>query len=347
MDTLVDDIGSFPFPLNVNKEKFNQAYQVARETAINKKDFKTNDFLEANFNPIILGAFKKKLASGLDVANYPQLYSGINQISDLVHLAMEKGSYTVPEEKAVLPEIHLIAQEAKNLSEEFGKKIQLRASIFGPFELYLQEVGTKIYPDMLLALAETVRRFAKNSIIDSKYIQTKVVSIDEPSLGYIDLEVEPRLFCEVIEKAFDFKGAVKQIHLHSASKLHDLLCVKNLEVLSFEYAASPQNIEAVPKRFLDDSDKQIRVGISRTDINSMVAELADKGISEPSNDQLVETEDTIKRRYVLAKEKYGERLAFTGPDCGLNGMPSQESAQLLLERTVKAVRTINNTPNLK
>ena len=347
MDTLLDDIGSFPFPSNFKKDKFNQAYQIARETAINNKNFTRNDFLVENFNPIILDAFRKKIASGLDVVTYPQIYSGIDQVGDLIQLAMEKGSFTVDDEKAVLPEIRLIEQEAKILSEEFGKKIQLRASIFGPFELYQQEVGTKIYPDVLLALAETIRRFAKNSIIDSKHIQTKVISIDEPSLGYTNLAVEPRLFCEAMEKAFDFKGAIKQIHLHSTFKLHDLVCVKNLDVLSFEYAASPRNIEAVPKRFLDDADKLIRVGISRTDIDSLVAELADKGITKPSNDQLVENEDTIRKRYILAKEKYGERLAFTGPDCGLSGWPSQESAQLLLKTTVKAVRTTGNTLNLK
>jgi methionine synthase II (cobalamin-independent) len=32
-------------------------------------------------------------------------------------------------------------------------------------------------------------------------------------------------------------------------------------------------------------------------------------------------------------------MTFTGPDCGLGGWPSQEAAQLLLERTVKAVKS--------
>ncbi len=343
MDTLVDDIGSFPFPLNANKEKFNRAYQIAREMAFNKKDFASNDFLKENFNSIILNAFKKKLASGLDVANYPQLYNGMNQVCDLIHLAKEKGSYVVEEKKALLPEICILEKEAKTLCEEFGKKIQLRVSLFGPLELYYQEIGSIVYPDVLLALAETVRRIAKNSVINSKYIQTRVVSIDEPSLGYTELDVESGLFCEVVKKAFDFKDAVKQIHLHLPYKFHELLGVENLDVLSFEYAASPQNIAVVPKRLLDQADKQIRVGISRTDIDSLIAELKDKGISKPSNDQLVESEATIRKRYVFAKKKYGETLAFTGPDCGLSGWPNQESAQLLLERTVKAVRSSETT----
>ena len=88
-------------------------------------------------------------------------------------------------------------------------------------------------------------------------------------------------------------------------------------MLSFEYAASPKNIEAVPKSMLEKADKQIRVGIARTDIDSIWAELYEKGITKPSTEQLVESIEAIKKRYQFAKEKYGERMTFTGPDCGL------------------------------
>ena len=59
---------------------------------------------------------------------------------------MENGSFVVEQDKAVLPEVHLINQQAKVLSEEFGKKIQLRVSIFGPLEQYLHEVGKTALP---------------------------------------------------------------------------------------------------------------------------------------------------------------------------------------------------------
>jgi methionine synthase II (cobalamin-independent) len=252
---------------------------------------------------------------------------------------MANGSFVVDQDKAVLPEVHLINQQAKELSEETGKKIQLRVSIFGPLEQYLREVGKTAYPDVLDGFAETIRRFAKNSILNNKYIETKVVSIDEPSFGFNNIQATPDLICKVLEKAFDFQGATRQIHLHSASGVHDLLNVRNLDVLSFEYAASPRNIEAVPKSLLEKADKQIRVGVSRTDIDSILAELYEKGVAKPSAEQLVEPEETIRKRYRVAKEKYGDKMTFTGPDCGLCGWPSQEAAQLLLERTVKAVKS--------
>ncbi len=199
----------------------------------------------------MLDSFRLKLASGLDVANFPQQYDGLRQIGDVLHEAMEKGSFLVDEKEAVLPEVYLINQEAKALSEEFGRKIQLRVSIFGPLEQYLHEVGNTAYQDVLEGLAGTIQRFAKNSVLNSKYIETTVVSIDEPSFGFNNIQAPSDVVCGLLEKAFDFGGAVRQIHLHSAAGIHDLLCVKNLDVLSFEYAASPKNIDAVPKSMLE------------------------------------------------------------------------------------------------
>ncbi|MDH5786770.1 MAG: methonine synthase, partial [Candidatus Bathyarchaeota archaeon] len=229
--------------------------------------------------------------------------------------------------------------EAKQLYEETEKKVSLRVCVTGPMELYLKEVGTTAYMDILLMFAETVRRFAKNSILNSKYIKTEVVSIDEPSFGFQDITTGRDTLIEILEKTFDFDRVVKQIHLHSPSRASDLLNVRNLDVFSFEYAASPKNIEGVSKSMLEKADKQIRVGISRTDINSIMAEFYERGITKPQEEQLVESEETIQKRLEIAREKYGDRMAFTGPDCGLGGWPSQKAALILLERTVNAAKS--------
>jgi 5-methyltetrahydropteroyltriglutamate--homocysteine methyltransferase len=338
MDTVVDDIGSFPLPPDVNRETFSKAYQLAREAIVDGRDVKKDAFIQKNFCAVTLDAFKKKLQSGLDVVTYPQQYDGTKQVGDVIHKSMAKGSFLVEENQAFLPEVQLISEEAKNLSEGTGKKIPLRVSIFGPLEQYLKEVGTTPYSDVLESFAETIRRFAQNSILNSKYVKTEVVSIDEPSLGFLNIAAESDVICDVLEKTFAFQGAVRQIHLHSASRLPDLLEVGNIDVVSFEYAASPKNIESVSRKILEDADKQIRVGVSRTDIDSIMAELHDKGVTKPTAQQLVESGEVIKKRYVSAKEKYGDRMTFTGPDCGLGSWPSQEAAQLLLKRTVDAVK---------
>jgi 5-methyltetrahydropteroyltriglutamate--homocysteine methyltransferase len=151
---------------------------------------------------------------------------------------------------------------------------------------------------------------------------------------------EKERLIEVLNKAFAFNGAVRQIHLHSSSRLADCLRVENIDVVSFEGAGSPKNVEAVSKKMLDEANKQIRVGVSRTDIDSLLAESRDKGMLNPTAEQLVEAEETITKRFVAAKEKFGERLAFAGPDCGLGSWPSQHAALLLLKRTVDAIRRV-------
>ena len=341
MNILVDDVGSFPLPSGTNRRIFEKAYVLARERIIKRKNIRNNDFLLENFQRIIVDSFIKKCDSGLDVVNYPQHYDMHKQFIDIIRKAMEKGTYVVDERDAIIPEVHVIKEEAKRFYERKGNKVLLRVCITGPMELYLSEIGTTPYKDVLFMFAENIRHFAQKAMLNSKYIKTEVIVVDEPSFGFQDIDAKKEVLIEVLEKALDFNGVQKHIHLHSPSRVQDALDVDNLDVLSFEYAASPQNIKGVLKSDLERADKQIRVGISRTDIDSIISELYDKGISKPDNVQLIDSEEAIKRRFHTAKKIFGEIMTFTGPDCGLGGWPTQEAAQLLLKRTVDVVRSAN------
>jgi 5-methyltetrahydropteroyltriglutamate--homocysteine methyltransferase len=338
MNTMVDDVGSFPLPPQTDRESFDRAYALARKALVSRKGLTSDEFLQENFQQVTVDSFRKKVNTGLDIVNYPQHYDMHRQLADVLKQAMDKGTYLIDESEAFLPEVCVIKEEAKRFCEEFGKKVQLRVCILGPMDLYLREIGTVAYRDVLMMFAEDVKRFAKDSILNSEYIKTAVVSLDEPSFGFREISADRETIINVLEKAFDFDGAVKQIHLHSPSRITDVLEVKNVNVLSFEYAASPKNIEGLSKTMLEQTDKQVRVGISRTDIDSIMAELYERGITEPCVDQIAEDEATIRRRFKAAKEKYGEVMTFTGPDCGLGGWPTQEAAQLLLKRTVNAAK---------
>ncbi len=344
--TLVDDIGSFPLPAGVNKESFERAYIKARRAIISGKGIKKGDFLYDNFHRVIVDSFRKKCATGLDIVNYPQHYDMYKQITDLIHDSMDRGTFLVDENSAVIPEVSVLKQEAKELHEELGREVQLRVCITGPLELYLRIVGTIPYEDVLIAFAETVKRFARNSILNAKHIKTMVVSLDEPSLGFQEISMDRNALLNVLGKAFAFAGVTKQIHLHSSSRSAEILDVEALDVLSFEYGATPSNIESLSKKMLELSDKQLRVGITRTDIDAIRAELHDRGVVEPRWEQMVDSEETIRKRFAVIKRKFEERLAFVGPDCGLGGWPTQEAAQFLLKRTVDAVRGANDSPNV-
>lgn len=325
-------------PTNTDSRLFEEAYRAARKAMIEGKQPEKDEFLLNNFTQVVIGSFMKKVEAGLDIVNYPQHYDMHRQLADTLRESMNEGTYLINQERAVLPEVHVINSEAKRLCEETGGKVQLRVCLIGPLELYLGEIGSVVHKDILQMLAENVKRFAKNSVLNSKYVQTVAVSLDEPSFGFQDIFTDRETIQSTFEAAFNFGGATRQIHLHSPSKITDLLNVKNIDVISIEYAASPKNIDSVSKSTLDQADKRIRIGVSRTDINSIVAELYDKGITKPNAGQMVEDEKVIRKRFETAKDKYGDRMTFTGPDCGLGGWPTQEAAQLLLTRTVKAVK---------
>jgi 5-methyltetrahydropteroyltriglutamate--homocysteine methyltransferase len=342
MNALVDDVGSFPLPASVSRADYDRAYVLAREAMRAGKGFGADDpFVRKNFYDVVVGSFGLKLGAGLDVVCFPQHYDMHLQVLDVVRKAMGEGSYVVDVADAFLPEVRVVEAEGQRFCEESGVDgpIRLRVCVTGPFDLYLREVGTVGHEDVLMMFAESIRRFAAGSVLDGKYVRTDVVSVDEPSLGFQDVAVDRDMFLRVVEKAFDFRGVTRQVHLHSTSRIADLLRCGNVDVLSFEFAGSPRNIENVSKRMLDEADKRIRVGVARTDIDSILAEFYGKGVAKPSAEQLVDYEDVIRKRFVQAEERFGRRLGFVGPDCGLGGWPSQDAALLLLRRTVSAVKS--------
>jgi 5-methyltetrahydropteroyltriglutamate--homocysteine methyltransferase len=338
MSVVVDDVGSFPLPDSMSRAIFNKAYVGARKAMARSGAAGKKRLLASSFGHVILDSFRKKCDAGLDVVSYPQHYDMHEQFAEPIHEAMKEGTYVVGEKQAMIPEVCVMGEAARELSEEYGRRLSLRVSVTGPMELYLREVGTIAHEDALMMFAETVRAFAKNSILNSKHVRTEIVSLDEPSFGFRDVSADREIMLKVLEKAFDLGGVARQIHIHSSSRATDLLQVRNLDVLGLEYAAAPKNAESLSRGMLEVADKHVRVGISRTDIDSITAELYGRGISAPEPSQLVESESVMRKRFLTAKRRYGDRMAFTGPDCGLGGWPSQEAAQLLLRRTVKAVK---------
>jgi len=337
MPGLVDDIGSFPLPPSADKSAFERAYESARDAIAEGGNIEDDEFIMNNFYRVVLDSFIKKCSTGLQIVNYPQHYDMHKQFSHAIHQAMEDGTYVVDRKSSIIPEVYVIGRESRGLYERVGRKISLRVCITGPLELYAKEIGQTVYNDVLFMFADTTRVFAENSILNTKYIKTEAVALDEPSLGLHDMNIDRDTVIKALERAFDFHGTSKHIHIHSGVRIHDLLDVKNLDVLSVESARSPKNIQYISKRLLEQKDKQIRIGVSRTDIDSMMAELHDKGKTITDVEQIIESEDLIRRRFLSATEKFGESLGFVGPDCGLGGWPTQKAATQLLSRTVKAV----------
>jgi hypothetical protein len=71
MDTLVDDVGSFPLPAGIKREEYARAYEAARQAIINHQDPSKEEFIQKNFYSIVVESFKAKIRTGLDVVNFP------------------------------------------------------------------------------------------------------------------------------------------------------------------------------------------------------------------------------------------------------------------------------------
>lgn len=332
---LVDDIGSFPLPKGVSRGEFSEVYPRAQRAFAEGIDLRKDSRLYEKFYKPVASSLKFKIDSGLDVVNYPQHYDMHRQFLDAI-MQHQVEPFLIDSKYAVIPELFVVQEEAKKFEKG---KLKLKVCVTGAVELYTKtSFGYYVYEEVLQNLARSVNSFLRNAILSTKYVETSVVSIDEPSFGFADLlNVENEVLIKALEKSVEGIAAEVQIHLHTLKAVEIPLKARGIDAIGSEFAASPRNAELISKKVLEKHDKFLRAGITRTDIDSILAEWLEKGIS-PSPEQLVEEERVIRARYEKLKEKFSERIAFAGPDCGLGSWPSQETAHLLLKRTVAAVR---------
>jgi len=309
----VDDIGSFPIPKGVSREWI------------------TRNLESKEYEEMVQRAFLMK-AKYLDCPNYPQFRDMIEMFMEPIKTYQED-AYLIERSKAVIPELEYVQKMDVD---------SVRVCITGPFELYYREFGGVIYDDILLNLAESVRRFAENAC---KFENVRCVSIDEPSLGLApDLHPED----ELLEKAFkyNFKADV-QIHLHEPL-FYEKILETSIDVIGIECAKKPENMDFIDAEVVESADKKLRIGVARSDIDGIIAEFnAANNVNAWGDEELIslaideiEPIEKIAERIERAKEKFGDLIAYVGPDCGLFSFPTQELALQLLRNLRRAVESV-------
>ncbi len=304
---IFDDIGSFPLPYGI-----------------------TRDWIECNlrtkeYEELVKRTFLMK-SKYVELPNYPQFRDMISMFMNLIkNPEFQDEPYLISKKYAIIPELEYVERlEAKSV----------RVCITGAFELYYNEFGGVIYEDILLNLAESVARFAKNAC---KYENVKCISLDEPSLG-IATDLQPS--DEVIRDVFntvDVKVDV-QIHLHQPT-FYEKILETSVDVIGVECASKPENMDFLDKELIDSHEKKLRIGIARTDIDNVIAEFnAKHNVNAWKNDELIvkavdeiESPEVILKRIENAYNKFNDLIAYVGPDCGLFSFPNQESAIQLLK----------------
>lgn len=332
---LFDDIGSYPLPGGINREWVEQAV-------------KNND---PKFPEILKSAMRQKIDAGVDVPTYPQ-FRDMNQmfLGIINDESAQEEPLVVRKDMARIMELTAIEEVGAEYTSKTGKKLNVRICVTGPIELYLNQFGGTSYKDVLNAFAVSIDRFISNSIDNAKQFQIATISIDEPSIG-----INPQIMfndsdmIEALTIATRTSGSNKidtEIHLHSP--LHyKLVCrVPSIGVIGVESAANPSYLDLIDKKDLDDYDKFLRIGVSRTDIFGMAAVLNEKyGTNvwkEPARLEeittLMETPDIIAKRLGKAYAIFGDRIKYAGPDCGLGSWPSQELAFKHLKNTAAGIK---------
>jgi 5-methyltetrahydropteroyltriglutamate--homocysteine methyltransferase len=343
---LFDDVGGFPLLEDIDKERFEQFYWVAYKALVNKKEKEVMEHSALNqyfINPI-KQAMQFKIKSELDVINYPQLIDMIVQfLKPIADYEMKPDLIDL--QKAYLPEMFVINEYAKDYYHETGTSLKVKICVTGPIELYIKKHNFTIYSDLVLNFAKSVNAFIKNSIINTKYMETSIISIDEPSFGYVDLfNVNDNDLINIFDKSLEGINATTQIHLHSLNRAIVPLQTKKIDVLTCEYASDPTN--KIPKRELEQYDKFIRVGIIRTNIDNIIGEKIETGKtwddlkSYEGMLTLIDSKDRVKKNLLEALKLYGDRLKYIGPDCSLKGWRIPEVAYELLCRTRDVIQEV-------
>lgn len=308
---LLDDIGSFPLPYGITREWVEE------------------NFMTREYEEMVQRAFLMK-AKFLDVPNYPQFRDMVKMfIEPVKNPEFQDEPYLISVKYAVIPELEYI---------EKMKVESVRVCITGAFELYYREFGGVIYEDILMNLAESVYRFAKNAI---KFENVKCISFDEPSLGTVpDLQPEK----ELVERVYNKKLSVDvQVHLHEPV-FYEKFLESSIEIIGIESARNIEKISALDAEEIASAGKKLRIGVARTDIDCIISQFNEKhGVDAWKNEELAElaieefeSVKTIAERIRISSEKFGDLIKYIGPDCGMLSFPSQKTAMKLLENLRKA-----------
>ncbi len=316
-----DDIGSFPLPEGITREWV-------------KENINTKEYEE-----MVQRAFAMKLKAGVECPNYPQFRDMNEMFLELIrNPGLQEDAFLIRKEDAVIRELECL----EGLNYDGG----VRVCITGPFELYYREFGATIFDDVLENIAESLARFARNAVRSK--LNVECISLDEPSLG-TNPELQPST--EQLSLAFEkfSVDADVQIHLHSPLFYTYILEIESIDVIGIEAAKDPKALDFVDREEVESFDKGLRVGIARSDIDGIIAEYNSRhGVNAWSDHELIlkaideiESPEVIQNRLNTIIERFGDAVAYIGPDCGLFSFPSQEAAVKLLENVRKAIDAVS------
>jgi len=326
------------------------------------------------FGKRVVENFLDKIQVGIDVPNYPQFrdmntmfLSMMDGLEKLDAGYLETAIPSLKTDRNRIPEVLAIERNSQIIQEKTGQTFEVRVCVTGPYTL------ASFFPyrdeGAFSRLGNVISQILEHTLFSNKHGKTSLVSVDEPLFGLLD---DPSIdfgskgrenllsAWETIFRKIKSKNAQTMIHLHSTanplfwetpsldvidSHVDDPLIQmkKTGELLEsrdkFLKASLAVNDfdTLIKKRIVADS----REKLTESDVNERIAD-AWTGIKHGTVDSesFLESVDTMRSRLVKVVELFGaERVLYAGPECGLKGYPTYETALECLRRASSAIES--------
>jgi len=358
------DVGSLPF-VGDSKKFVEGASRFSLYSADESAEF---------FEKKVLEGLLDKIRVGIDVPNFPQ-FRDMNEmfLSMMDGVERIKGGYletkipSVKTDKSRIPEVMVIEKHSQMIQEKKGAAFETRICVTGPYTL------SSFFPykraDIFSRLGNVISQIVENSIFNDKHGRVSLVSVDEPVFGLqddalIDFGSEGR---ENLRRAWESifhkvksRNAQTLIHLHST--VDELFWdIDSLEIIE-SHVDDPIHQRKNTKEKLESTDKFLKGSIAFSEfdnlirqnivsnsrekltevaVNEKIAEAwtnINRGVTDP--EIFLEDVDVMKRRLAKMVNRFGvERVPYAGPECGLKGFPTYESAFECLRRVSSAIES--------
>jgi 5-methyltetrahydropteroyltriglutamate--homocysteine methyltransferase len=310
------DVGSLPFPNSFNEDRFLQGCKLFEQRYFQPNSI--NEGLVEYFEKTVCNSFVDKMRSGIDIPCYPQYRDMITQFTgfykthegyftNMAEELLTKGEYNP--KYTFIAEVEVLRRSSRRISEITGRDlVEFKACITSPLDL------------SFIVPTEFLISITKNVSTKSKYLKTRVITLDIPSFGYqmvIDRTLEScrEIFDGIKANGKDVETA---LHLHSGNH-RDFLEIGSLDILEIhsELLESPP----VLRKELEDYDKFLQVGIAST-----------TNLTKP------ESISILRKRANKATKLFKDRVKYFSPDCALKGLPDHKQALRLLRNVSKVTQ---------
>ena len=329
------------------------------------------------FQKVVVKGFIDKVETGIDVPTYPQfrdmnkmfleMIDGVEKVKEGY---IETNRLSLKAERNQIPEVAVIKGNSQQIYEKTHRPFRVKVCVTGPYTLS----SLFVYRDkeIFRRLGDVVSRIVENSIFDEKHGSVELVTLDEPVFGLqddplIDYGSEGRenlreAWESIFQKASS-KGAQGCLHLHNTAdelfwEVNSLRIIEShVDDPIYEMKKTTDRLESADK-FLKASvctvnfDKLIKNRIvvtskqemSESVINQKIADIW-KHIKSGKVDPAIFIDNVkrMKERLIQIIDRFGaERVPYAGPECGLKGFPTYESAMECLKRVYSAVKNVTN-----